>query len=235
MATIEMIKPADIEKRSFEIIEETIKARNISVPFLMGNDGNEVNIKCKAGDPVLCRAITYRCIHTTADFDYAESLRFSENAVDIIKRCVAAGALIITDTNMALTGINKKKLAEHNGEIYCFMADPEVAEKAKSNGTTRAYEAMKKAYGLHKENASKPVIFAIGNAPTALISLHKLYCEEGFRPDLIIGVPVGFVNVVVSKELIMQTDIPYIINEGNKGGSAVAAAIVNAVLYSFDK
>ena len=133
---------------------------------------------------------------------------------------------------MALTGINKKKAGEYGSSVRCFMADEDVARKACEMGVTRAYTAMEKAAGLHKANLRKPMIFAIGNAPTALISLHKLYSEKVFTPDFIIGVPVGFVNVEASKELITQTDIPYIVNSGNKGGSPVAAAIVNAVLYS---
>ena len=221
---MEIIKPEDIEKRSFEIIKEELKAQNLSVP-LQYETKNEKELE-------LCRSIIYRCIHTTADLDYARTLRFSPGVVDIMQKLVAAGADIITDTNMALAGINKKRLQKTGGSAGCFMADEDVAEKAKEKGITRAYAAMEKAVSLYKAAPERPVIFAIGNAPTALVSLHKFYSEGLFRPALIIGVPVGFVNVAPSKELIMQTDIPYIINEGNKGGSPVAAAIVNAVLYS---
>ncbi len=224
MSTIETVRPEDIERRSFEIIEETIKAQGIPVPFL-SESGRE--------DSELCRKILYRCIHTTADFDYASTLRFSDGAAGIMRRLLRDGADIVTDTNMALTGINKRKLETLGGRVYCFMADEAVAAEAKERGVTRAGVAMEKAASLHKANPEKGMIFAIGNAPTALICLHKLYTEGVLRPDLIIGVPVGFVNVVASKELIMSTDIPYIVNEGNKGGSPVAAAVVNAVLYDF--
>ncbi len=231
MSTIEAIRPEEIEKRSFEIIEETIKAQGIPVPFSSDED-NAAEGSCRAGDRVLCRKIVYRCIHTTADFDYASTLRFSDNSVDIIQRLLRDGADIVTDTNMALTGINKKKLETLGGRVYCFMADEDVAAEAKKRGVTRACVAMERAASLHKSNPDKSMILAIGNAPTALMSLHKMHSEGIFTPDFVIGVPVGFVNVVASKELIMSTDIPYIINEGNKGGSPVAAAIVNAVLYS---
>lgn len=224
---MENIRPEDIERRSFEIIEEELKARSISVPFQYEASSDE--------ERELCRSIVYRCIHTTADFDYARTLRFSNGSIDIIRELLCKGADIITDTNMALTGINKKKLENNGGQARCFMADEDVAREAKERGLTRACIAMEKAMNLHKINPAKPLIFAIGNAPTALVSLHNLYSEGLLKPDFIIGVPVGFVNVIQSKELIMQTDIPYIINEGNKGGSPVAAAIVNAVLYSILK
>ena len=230
MSTIETVRPEDIEKRSFEIIKETIKAQGIPVPFQI--DQSEQEGICRAGDRELCRKILYRCIHTTADFEYASTLRFSDDSVDIIQGLLKSGADIVTDTNMALTGINKKKLESLGGRVYCYMADESVAAEAKERGLTRACVAMEKAVSLHKDNPDKGLIFAIGNAPTALISLHNLYSSGVLTPDFIIGVPVGFVNVVASKELIMASDIPYIVNAGNKGGSPVAAAIVNAVLYS---
>ncbi|MBQ9360887.1 MAG: precorrin-8X methylmutase [Lachnospiraceae bacterium] len=220
---IENIRPEEIERRSFEIIEEELKARSISVPSQYDTASDE--------ERELCRSIVYRCIHTTADFDYARTLRFSDNAIDIIKKLLCEGADIVTDTNMALAGINKKKLESHGGQVHCFMADEDVAKEAQERGLTRAYVAMEKAMSLYEANPEKPMIFAIGNAPTALISLYDIYSKGLFKPDFIIGAPVGFVNVVHSKELIMKTDIPYIINEGNKGGSPVAAAIVNALLY----
>ncbi|MBQ7584319.1 MAG: precorrin-8X methylmutase [Lachnospiraceae bacterium] len=219
----DLIKPEDIEKRSFEIIKDKLKAQNISVPF---------DYEAKSAEELeLCRSIIYRCIHTTADFDYAQTMRFSQGSVDIIRELLLKGADIITDTNMALAGINKKRLEAFGGRVHCFMADEDVARRAEETGMTRASMSMEKAVGLHKANPAKPVIFAVGNAPTALISLHKLYYEGDFKPDFIIGVPVGFVNVVASKELIKHSDIPFIINEGCKGGSSVAAAIVNAILY----
>ena len=210
---IEYLLPEEIEKRSFEIITEELKKRGIT---LLSEQ----------------EMITKRVIHTSADFDYADTLVYSKDAVAIARELLKCGADIVTDTNMALAGINKKALAKLGGQAHCFMADEDVAKEAKEREVTRAYVAMEKACGLHNANADRPMIIAIGNAPTALISLHKQFCEGLFRPDLIIGVPVGFVNVTASKELIMETDIPYIVNEGNKGGSPVAAAIVNAVLYS---
>ena len=137
-----------------------------------------------------------------------------------------AGACIVTDTQMAKSGINKKALAKFGGEVYCFMSDEDVAQTARENGTTRATASMDKAAALEK-----PLIFAIGNAPTALVRLYELIEEKKIAPRLIIGVPVGFVNVVQSKELIMQTDVPYIVARGRKGGSNIAACICNALLY----
>ena len=207
MNRIEHVLPGDIEKRSFEIITEELDKHNI----ILDSD-NERIIK--------------RCIHTTADFEYASTLAFSEGAVRIMKDLIRGGADIVTDTNMALTGINKKELAKYGGSIHCFMADSDVAKQAGEQGCTRASASMRKAAGLGKK-----CIFVSGNAPTALITLRQMYDERIFIPDFIVGVPVGFVNVVVSKEMIMETDIPYIVNRGRKGGSNVAAAIVNAVLY----
>lgn len=201
---LENVLPADIEKRSFEIITGELKQ-----PL----------------DPVT-ELIVKRCIHTSADFDYAENLCFSEGVVEKAVNAIKGGAVIVTDTQMARAGINKKSLARFGGEVLCFMSDEDVAAAAKENGTTRAVASMNKAAQL-----DKPVIFAIGNAPTALIRLYELIEEKKISPELIIGVPVGFVNVVQSKELIMQTDIPYIVAAGRKGGSNIAACIVNALLY----
>lgn len=207
MENIEYVLPGDIEKRSFEIISRELEERNIVLP--------------KDQEPV-----TKRVIHTSADFDYAETMTYSEHAVEIAKELIRNGADIVTDTNMALAGINKKVLARHGGTAHCFMADEEVAKEAKERKVTRATVSMEKAAAI-----AKPVIFAIGNAPTALISLYELMEQTGFRPAFIIGVPVGFVNVVAAKELILKTDVPHIVNRGRKGGSNVAAAICNAILY----
>ena len=204
---IERLLPSDIEKRSFEIIGEELNKMGIVLPV-----ENESVIK--------------RAIHTSADFDYAHTLKFSKDAVKTACNLIKSGADIVTDTNMGLTGINKKTLAKYGGEVHCFMADEDVALEAKEKGVTRAYVSMQRAAKI-----GKPVIFAIGNAPTALVSLYEIYQSGEFKPDFIIGVPVGFVNVEVSKELIMSTDIPYIVNEGRKGGSNIAAAICNALLY----
>lgn len=202
---MKFVRPMDIEMRSFAIIEENLKG--IEIP------DNQ-------------RSILKRVIHTTADFDYAENLKFSENAVEIALEALKQGAQIVTDTNMAYAGINKKSLHQLGGEVYCFMSDPEVAEEAKERGITRAMVSMEKACGIRGN-----VIFAIGNAPTALVQLDALIRAGKIAPKLIIGVPVGFVNVVEAKELVMQGTTPYIVARGRKGGSNVAAAICNALLY----
>lgn len=208
---IEHVLPGDIEKRSMEIIGEELAAKGIAL------DPEQ--------DPVIRRAI-----HTSADFDYAETLIFSEGAVGKARDLIRAGALIVTDTNMALTGINKKRLAAFGGEVRCYMADEDVACEAKERGITRASVSMEHAAADILASGRK-TIFAVGNAPTALITLRNMYDEGRFTPDFVIGVPVGFVNVVEAKELILETDIPHIVNRGRKGGSNVAAAIVNALVY----
>ncbi len=204
---IEYVLPNEIEKRSFEIIEQELSALN------------------KPLDPVT-KPIVLRVIHATADFDFYDNLRFSENAVDIALGLLKSGAAIVTDTNMARSGISKAALAKLGGEIHCFMADPDIAQAAAEHGTTRAAAAADKTAALEK-----PVIFACGNAPTALIRLAELIRAGEFRPALVIAAPVGFVNVVPAKELIMESGVPYIAAVGRKGGSTVAAAIVNALLY----
>jgi precorrin-8X/cobalt-precorrin-8 methylmutase len=200
----EQVTPAEIEKRSFEIIESEL-------PHPL--------------NPELAPIIK-RVIHTTADFEYAESLCFSPNVIGKALDAIRRGACIVTDTNMGKAGINKKALARHGGEVFCFMADEDVARAAKENGTTRAVASMDKACAI-----GRPLIFAIGNAPTALIRLNELIDNGSLKPELIIGVPVGFVNVVPAKELIMEAGVPYIVARGRKGGSNVAAAICNALLY----
>lgn len=204
---LEHVAPADIEKTSFSIISNELSQKNIRLEEEFA--------------PVIMRVI-----HTTADFDYAATLRFSPGVIQIIKKAIEQGADIVTDTNMALSGINKKVLAKFGGEVHCFMADDDVADEARKQNLTRAAVSMKKASEI-----KKPVIFAIGNAPTALVELCSLM-ESGFKPVAVIGVPVGFVNVVAAKEMIMDSGVPYIVNEGRKGGSTVAAAICNALLYS---
>ena len=207
---IEYLPPEEIEKRSFEIITEELTKRGISLP-------KEEEL------------ITKRVIHTSADFDYAETLCYSKGAVKILKELIKDGADIVTDTNMALAGINKKVLAKFGGEAHCFMADEDIALLAKQRNVTRAAVSMEKATSIEK-----PVVFAIGNAPTALIKLYEMIEmgeEMNWKPAFIIGVPVGFVNVEAAKELILKTNIPHIINRGRKGGSNIAAAICNAVLY----
>jgi len=203
---LQNVLPSDIEKRSFEIITQELG--NIVL------DSKE--------EPIIKRVI-----HTSADFDYVDNLCFSENAVDRFQQAIRNGVSIVTDTQMARAGINKKQLARYGGEVYCFMSDEDVAEAAKKQGSTRAVASMDKAAALHC-----PLIFAIGNAPTALIRLYELIQDGMLQPEGIIGVPVGFVNVVEAKELIMKAPVPYIVARGRKGGSNVAAAICNALLYS---
>ena len=149
-----------------------------------------------------------------------------EHAVQKGIDALNAGASIVTDTKMAASGISKRRMAECGGEVYCFMSDPDVAETAKEKGCTRAAVCMEKAAEL-----SGPLIIAVGNAPTALIRLYELIQEGKIEPALIIGAPVGFVNVVEAKELIMTAGVPYIVPRGRKGGSNIAAAICNAMLY----
>jgi precorrin-8X/cobalt-precorrin-8 methylmutase len=170
-------------------------------------------------------AIIKRVFHTTADFDFDENLVFTNGAAETALDLLRSGTLIITDTQMAMTGINKKALARYHGEVQCFMADDDVAQAAVSQGTTRAQAAVDKTASL-----DRPLIFAAGNAPTALIRLHELIQTERIKPRLVIAVPVGFVNVEESKELFMDSPIPAIIARGRKGGSPVAAAIINALL-----
>ena len=199
--------PADIERTSMAIITQELAAAGIELPPQHA-------------------AVVKRVIHTTAEFDYAQSLCFTPDAVARGVAALRQGVPIVTDTNMALAGINKKILASFGGEAHCFMADLDVAQLARERQVTRATISMEKAAAIEK-----PVIFAVGNAPTALIELHKMITEGRYQPAFIIGVPVGFVNVVPAKELIMETEVPYIINRGRKGGSNVAAAICNAILY----
>ena len=211
MEGIEYVKPGEIEARSFAIIEEELKERGLVIPEEQ-------------------KPVTKRVIHTTADFDYVKTMVYAPDAIETAKKLILQGADIVTDTNMALAGINKRALARHGGEAHCFMADEKVAALAKERGVTRATVSMEFAAQLNK-----PVIFAVGNAPTALIRLYEMITGGEFRPAFIIGVPVGFVTVEAAKELILKTDVPYIINRGRKGGSNVAAAICNALLYELGR
>ena len=205
---IEEVKPREIEERSFAIISEELGARTFA-------PHTELIVK--------------RCIHTSADFDYADNLCFSQDAAVKAMEGMQRGVSVVTDTNMAKAGINKVSLGKYGGSVHCFMADADVAEAARLHGTTRASESMKKAAAM-----GEPFLYAIGNAPTALVTLYDLMQEGQVKPELIIGVPVGFVNVVQSKELIMSSDVPYIVARGRKGGSNIAACIVNALLYMID-
>ena len=200
------MKPMDIERRSFEIIARELGDRKI-------DPENDLVVR--------------RVIHTTADFDYCDNLVFSEHAVTRLREALAQGADVVTDTTMAQAGINKRALAKLGGGVHCFIADEDVAAEAKARGVTRSLVSMEKAARL----TDKPLVFAIGNAPTALFSLCDLVNAGKLRPAVIIGVPVGFVNVVEAKEDVMRLPVPYIVARGRKGGSNVAAAIVNAALY----
>lgn len=211
MKEIEQLRPEEIEKRSFEIITEELKSRGVELPE----------------EEAL---VTKRVIHTSADFDYVNTLTYSEHAVQTAKELILQGADIVTDTNMALAGINKKMLARYGGEVHCYMADETVARLAKERGITRAAVSMEMA-----AKREKPVLFAIGNAPTALIRLYEMIQDQTYIPAFIIGVPVGFVNVEIAKELILKTDVPHIVNRGRKGGSNVAAAICNAIIYELGR
>lgn len=197
--------PHEIEKRSFEIITQELGDLELD-PYQ---------------EPILKRVI-----HTTADFEYVENLVFSEGAVEAGFQAIRENCVFVTDTNMGLSGINKGALKTLECEAYCFMADEDVAKKAKDLGTTRAYQCMEKAAEIEK-----PLVIVVGNAQTALIQLHEMIKAGRIAPRLIIGVPVGFVNVVESKELIMESGVPFIVAKGRKGGSNVAASIVNALLY----
>ena len=205
---IENIAPMDIERESFATITRELGDRVL--------------------DPEQAPIIK-RVIHTTADFEYADTLYFSPNVVELAKAAIRGGATIVTDTQMAWSGINKRAAARFGCEVKCFMSDEDVAQEAKAQGVTRARVAVDKAARLGDN-----LIFVVGNAPTALIRMRELI-DGGLRPKLIVGVPVGFVNVVASKELIMETEVPCIVARGRKGGSNVAACIINALLYQLDE
>ena len=207
----EHMGPGDIERASMEIITDELARRGILIPPER-------------------EAVVKRVIHTTADFDFAQTLRFSEQAVELGVAALKKGTAIVTDTNMARAGVSRPSLKKLGGQVFCYMADEDVAQAAKARGTTRAVAAMEK---MAREQPG--AVLAVGNAPTALLELAQLI-EKGMRPALVIAVPVGFVNVVESKEKIWETclahEIPIIAAMGRKGGSTVAAAICNALLYT---
>ena len=206
---LQNVLPNDIEKRSMEIIAEELGEVKLDEEKL---------------------SIIKRVIHTSADFDYVRTLHFSEDAVQKAVEALKNGATIVTDTNMAKAGINKAGMDKLGCKAVCYMSDPDVAAQAKIEGSTRAAACMEKACLIEG-----PVIIAIGNAPTALVRLDELIKEGKIKPELVIGVPVGFVNVVEAKEIIMQAGIPYIVARGRKGGSNVAAAICNALIYKLTR
>lgn len=211
------IKPEDIEKKSFEILTSQM---------------DKDRLKFYTDDELL---VVKRTIHTTADFDYQYNVIFQNNAIETLKHCIQSNAMIFTDTNMALSGINKRIMTgKFSITPRCLIAESDTVEYAKKNNTTRATASVDLAYQIRDEkqdlNKGKkiPIVFAVGNAPTALIRIHELL--DKYTPDFIIAAPVGFVNVIEAKELIKQSNIPAIICDGNKGGSNVCAAIINAVL-----
>ena len=202
---LQRVAPAEIEARSMEIIQSELGERTFPAEVL---------------------PVVKRVIHTTADFDYADNLIFSPGAVEKGVAAIKAGCTIVTDTQMARSGINKRVLEKFGGEAVCFMSDPDVAAEAKARGVTRAAVSMERAAKL-----DRTLILALGNAPTALVRACELLEEGAMHPALIIGAPVGFVNVVESKELLLTEEVPYIVARGREGGGNVAAAICNAMLY----
>jgi precorrin-8X/cobalt-precorrin-8 methylmutase len=206
---MDYMRPAQIERESMAIIEYELNTRG----YVLSEE---------------TKALVMRVIHTTADFDYAENLRFTSNAMRLAQTALRGGT-IITDSNMALAGISRPALQKLGCSTYCYMAEPLIAQTAKERGVTRAVASMD-----HAADLFPGAVYAIGNAPTALLRLTE-YIEEGMRPALVIGVPVGFVNVTESKERALAVcekyGVPAVIALGNKGGSTVAAAICNALLY----
>lgn len=205
---LEYVLPNEIESRSFEIIESELGEKKI---------------------PEDIKPVVMRVIHATADFDYLDNLEFSDNVIAAARKAIKSGAVFVTDTNMAKAGINKPALKKYGCEAVCFMSDEDVSEAAKQKNITRAAASVDKAAAV-----KAPVIYAVGNAPTALVRICEHIKRGEFRPELVIGVPVGFVNVVQSKEMLINSGVPYIAAKGRKGGSTVAAAICNALLYMND-
>lgn len=209
---MEYIKnPMMIEEKSFEMIQEIID--EISPGYEFNNIVEEKIIK--------------RCIHTTADFEYLEILKISDTVIDNIVDALKNNATIYTDTNMALSGINKKRLETLGCKYKCLVADEETAKLAKEKQITRSMAAVEIAA---QEPGRK--IFVLGNAPTALYKVMEMKDSKELKLDAVVGVPVGFVGAAESKDELEKTDIPYIISKGRKGGSNLAAAIVNAILYT---
>ena len=209
---MEYIKnPMMIEHKSFEIIQGIID--EIRPDYKFKNDLEEKIIK--------------RAIHTTADFEYLDILKISETAVEKISNALKNKATIYTDTNMALSGINKRKLDALGCKYKCFVSDEEVAKLAKEKGITRSMAAVEVA---SKEEGKK--VFVLGNAPTALYKVIEMYNTKQLEVEAVVGVPVGFVGAEESKDELEKTDIPFIISKGRKGGSNLAAAIINAILYA---
>ncbi len=168
--------------------------------------------------------VVRRVIHTTADFEFVDSMFFTPGALDAGIAAVGSGAKVYCDTNMVRAGINKNRLAEFGGSVHCYVADADVAEQARTEGVTRSIVALRKGVQAGCQ------IFLIGNAPTALYELLRFCREEGVKPELIVGAPVGFVGAAESKQALVESGLPQITCRGRKGGSAIAAAIFNAIV-----
>ncbi|UCF94431.1 MAG: precorrin-8X methylmutase [Desulfobacterales bacterium] len=197
------MKPGEIEALSFKMIDE------------------EAGIHQFKPDQW---PIVRRMIHTSADFDYLHTVRIHPDAIPAGVAAIRKGQTIVTDTNMAKVGIRRGDLARFGVAVKCYMSDPAVQQKASQNGTTRAQAAVDAAISDMEDG-----LYVIGNAPTALLHLIDLVKAHKARPALIIGLPVGFVNAAESKAALMELDFPYISNLGRKGGSNVAASVVNAL------
>lgn len=202
-------KPMEIENRSMEII----------APHLQGLNLSDEQLK-----------VYSRIIHAAGDVEYAPIIRLHPNLIDAAKKALQAGCNIYTDVEMVRTGINKRKLASFGGQVFCKVSDPEIAKIAKEQGITRSMAAMR-SFGQDMNGA----VIAIGNAPTALFEVLRMVKEENLRPAAIVGIPVGFVGAADSKaELAANNIVPYATVEGTKGGSPIAAAVVNAIMYIID-
>lgn len=202
-------QPMEIENRSMEII----------APHLEGLNLDEAQTK-----------VYSRIIHAAGDVEYAPIIRIHPDAISAAQKAIKSGCNIYTDVEMVRTGINKRKLASFGGEVFCLVADPEVASVAKEQGITRSMAAMR-AFGKKLDGA----IVAIGNAPTALFEVLRMIEEDGIRPAAVVGIPVGFVGAADSKEeLAKNTKVPFITVAGTKGGSPIAAASINAIMYLID-
>ncbi|MBS3736961.1 precorrin-8X methylmutase [Candidatus Bipolaricaulota bacterium] len=199
--------PEAIEAKSFEIIEEELGSLDRK--------------------PEEARVIK-RVVHATADSEFADLIEISPEAIASGKQGLEAGSNVVTDVNMLKSGINERILAELGGVLNCYISDKEVAARAEKLGITRSRVAMRIAVGLENNR-----VFAIGNAPTALNELIDLVEKGEMDPDLVVGTPVGFVGASEAKESLSALDVPYITVHGRKGGSAVAASIVNSILYMF--
>ena len=211
------MKPEEIERASFAQIDSELRR--------LRAERSAGGVEALERAPIE-EAVLRRVIHTSADFDYDEKLFFTHDAAEVIYDALRRQCTVVTDTHMALAGINKRSLEKNGSRALSFIDDEAVAKAALEAGTTRSSAAVDRAAALNE-----PLVFAVGNAPTALLRIHSLVKQAAFRPIAVIGVPVGFVNVIEAKEALFELDIPCIIARGRKGGSPIAAAIINALLY----